>query len=211
MRFTRLFVFLCCIVPASATTLFSDRTSFESSLSTILTDHYSPAEGYPSGFNMYTDAGMTAVFGQTIYTATGFANLNIVNNGQYCAGCNGSFRLTFTNTSVGTAQGVLGVGFDVVSNSGNPNKYYAFVTFGDNSTLNIALSSGASFLGITDPIGIKSIHYGLSGGGSTTAGSFIMDNLTIGNVPEPSLVLPVACSLGLVGFGTWRRRRITRD
>ena len=93
---------------------------------------------------------------------------------------------------MGTAQGVYGVGLDILNND-QSTPYFAFITFGDDTTLNHALPAGTSYFGITDPLLIKSIHFGLSGGGATTAGSFLMDNLTIAaagaQFPEPASVM----------------------
>ena len=49
-----------------------------------------------------SDAIMSAVLGETDYRTTGFNNLNIVSGGRYCAGCNGSFELSFATTSAGS-------------------------------------------------------------------------------------------------------------
>src|SRR5262245_41262332 len=107
---------------AASPTFWATRAAFVADLdpTKTVTDDYSNA-GYVF---QQSDAAMTAVLNQTAYTATGFANNNIVVGGRYCAGCNGSFRLTFTGTTVGTAQGVYGVGLDVVTNAGNPG-YFA--------------------------------------------------------------------------------------
>ncbi len=203
-------------VPALAdgTTQYTDRATFESALGTIVLDDYQAA-GYLVGdvsdggtLDIHTNAHMSGILGETDYFTTGFSNWNFITgpvggNKSYCAGCNGSFRLIFTTTSVGSPSGVFGAGFDVLSNSaGLP--YHAFVTFGDNSTLDVALPSGASFWGITSSLDIQSIHLGLANGGSTTQGSFLMDNLTIGNVvPAPGVLV----MLGVAGFARRRRRR----
>src|SRR5262249_46797835 len=86
--------------------------------------------------NVLTNAQMNKVFGETRYTTTGFKNANIVAQNWlafggpgYCAGCNGSFTLDFSHTSVGTSKGVYGVGFDFV-NDGPPlfsPQYTAFI------------------------------------------------------------------------------------
>ena len=121
----------------------------------------------------------------------------------YCAGCNGSFRLTFTSTSVGTASGVFGVGMDIISNSPSTSPYTAFVTFGDNSTQDFLLPGDGTFWGITDSTLIKSIHIALSNNG-TQGGYFVIDNLTIGAsaVPEPASGVLV-----LAGIAGWVLKR----
>ena len=198
---------------ASGTTQYTDRTSFESALGTIVLDDFE-AEGYLHGdildftyLDQHSNAHMSGILGETEYFTTGFNSWNFIfgpegGNKAYCAGCNGSFRLIFTSTSVGTASGVYGAGFDVLSNS-PALPYHAFITFGDNTTLDVALPSGASFFGITSKLDIQSIHLGLAGGGFTTSGSFLMDNLTIGNIPAPGVLV----LLGLAGFASRRRRR----
>jgi hypothetical protein len=195
-----------------ASVIYSDSTSFNAVLGTTVVDDYEN--------NSYTfvqnNAAMTNVLGETSYNSTGFGNHNIVaivgsTNHLYCAGCNGSFLLDFTSTSVSGANGVFGVGFDFF-NAGNPS-YFAMVTYGDNSTEDIALpnafSSGLQFWGITSALEISSIHFGLINGGTTQNGSFGIDNLTIGNpgtnVPEPTSVL--LFGLGLLGLCAARKRK----
>lgn len=124
---------------------------------------------------------MSAVLGQTTYVTTGFPNHNLVNHAgtasaDYCAGCNGSFSLGFTSTTVGNSSGVFGVGFDVLAAS--PDEF-AFVTFGDASTANYSLSP-TSFFGITSTLEIRSIDVGLRNRGATISNTVEIDNLTIG-------------------------------
>lgn len=191
-------------------TLIGDRTTFESSLGSVVTDDYQNA-GYVF---VQSDAAMSSVLGETQYTSTGFANNNIVfesgGNKYYCAGCNGSFLLDFANTSVSGANGVFGVGFDYF-NADSP-LYNAFITYGDGSTDNVALDlflfPNSQFFGVTSPLLISTIHFGLANGGTTQAGSFVIDDLTIGNsvgVPEPSLI--ALLSIGLLGIGIARRKK----
>lgn len=176
----------------AAPTYFASRPVFTSQLGASVTDDYSNA----AYVFIQSNAAMSAVLGETDYRTTGFTNLNIVSGQTYCAGCNGSFELNFTTTSVGDANGVFGVGLDVLANSG----YFAFVTFGDGSTDNVLVTG--SFFGLTSPQEIKTIHFGLTGGGTTIGGVFQIDNLTIGDdaavVPEPaSLALLATALLGL--------------
>jgi hypothetical protein len=153
---------------------------------------------------------MSAVLGETDYRSTGFANLNLVPGGYYCAGCNGSFELSFGTTSVTSGNGVFGVGFNFF-NQGSPS-YDARVTFGDGATQLYALGFASfpistSFWGITSDRQIASISFG-PGGGSSRQGSFGIDNLTIGGagvIPEPATWAMLIIGFGLVG-ATARRR-----
>jgi hypothetical protein len=191
---------------AEASTLYSSRLIFLASLGTTVTDDYEN----PAYTTHMSDATMNAVLNETVYQTTGFANNDQVfpfgsGNHIYCAGCNGSFLLTFTSTTVGNASGVFGVGLDVVDIN---NGYTAFVTFGDNSTANFALPPVGSFWGITDPVSIKSIAFGLPNGGTTTDISFAMDNLTIGSgVPEPTAFSLMGAGLALLVAKRLRRAR----
>ena len=105
--------------PAFATpAYYDDRATYVAELNSSFTDDYEDA----AYVFIQADAAMSGVKGETEYQTTGFANLDIVQNGgagahTYCAGCNGSFRLTFTSTSLGTALGIFGVGVDIDSNS----------------------------------------------------------------------------------------------
>lgn len=195
-----------------ASVIYSDSTSFNAALGTTVVDDYEN-DSYSFWQN---NATMTNVLGETSYSTTGFLNHNLVwestgGNHMFCAGCNGSFLLDFTSTSVSGANGVFGVGFDFF-NAGNPS-YFALVTYGDNSTedftLPNAFNPNLQFWGITSSLEISSIHFGLANGGTTQVGSFGMDNLTIGNpgtnVPEPTSVL--LFGLGLLGLCAARRRK----
>lgn len=172
----------------AATTVYTSRATFLAQLTTQDTDTFSAA-GYFQGdvidnptFDVHTSASMSAIRGETIFLSTGHNNINILEtqttDPAYCAGCNGSFRLTFTNTSQGGSNGVFGAGFD---NRNTGTTYVAFVTFGDSTTQEVTLN-GKSFFGITSDKLIRSIHVGLTGGGTTTGGSIHIDNLTIGNI-----------------------------
>lgn len=203
--------------PASAFTVFDDRTTFQVQLGASITDDYTNP-GYDidpvTGVNSLNDVEMNAVLGETIYQPTGFSNINLVGSvigGRtgYCAGCNGSFLLSFTSTSVGSDVGVFGVGLDLIANAGDvetrKNIYSAFVTFGDGSTANFALPlvdnegdlSSFPFFGLTSDQLITSIAFGLPDGGVTTDGLFAINNLTIGaEVPGPLPLFGVAAAFG---------------
>jgi hypothetical protein len=197
----------------AGTILYNSRVTYLGALTSSLTDDFENP-GYTS--SPMSDAVMTAVLNQTRFHTTGFADKNLVflNGGGghvYCAGCNGSFLLTFTQTSLGNANGVFGAGVDIDGNAGGPF-YVASVTFGDNSSMDFALPQGGAqatpigFWGITSTLEIKSIHFGTANGSATTGGLFEIDNLTIGSqVPEPgSLALTSAALLGL----GWVRRNL---
>ena len=203
MRFLRLATLAAMFAAGvQAATIHNSSGSFTGAVGTAITDGFGVAEGYPAGFGIYSNSTMNAYFGETRYVTTGFTDWNILSGGGYCAGCNGSFLLDFTATSLGTAQGVYGVGMDILGNdTGTP--YFAFITFGDDTTLNQALPAGVSYFGITDPLLIKSIHFGLSGGGSTTGGSFLIDNLTIAaaaQIPEPASVMLLGSALAALAI-----------
>ncbi|WP_313670344.1 PEPxxWA-CTERM sorting domain-containing protein [Sandarakinorhabdus sp.] len=201
---------------SAQTTVFGDRATFLSALSSSFTDGYNVADGYSGGFQVLSNAVMTAVAGQTRYETTGFQNLNIVaqalpGNGRYCAGCNGSFTLHFDQTTFGNANGVGGVGLDITFNDGSL-PYSALVTFGNSDTQLFALQAdAASFWGLTSDRQIRSIAFGPNGG-ITTNGAFQIDNLTIGAsgvVPEPASWAMLIAGFGLVGATARRRRAVT--
>lgn len=190
-------------------TVHTNRALFEAELLPvgILTDDYSPASGYPAGWGIYNNATMNGFFGETEYFTTGFSNWNIIQSGEnYCAGCNGSYRLNFQNTSVSIGGvGVFGAGIDILFNQSSL-PYHAFVTYGDGTTEDIPLPVGASFFGLTSFDLIESIHFGLINGGTTKSGSFGQDNLTIGpslapNVPTMGQWALIILALAMVNLG----------
>lgn len=197
--------------PAFAGTIFNNSTTFKVTLGTKVTDDYE------NGAYVFIQSNtqMSSVLGETQYTSTAFSNSNIVfesaGNHMYCAGCNGSFLLDFTTTSVSGVNGIYGVGFDYF-NHHTPN-FHAFVTYGDGNTEDVSLDpipfSTTAFWGITSDQLISSIHFGLANGGVTTDGAFGIDNLTIGNakasVPEPSSLLLIV--LGFAGAVLSRRKQ----
>ena len=166
------------------------QADFFAALSASVTDDYETTSGYPPSVALLTDATMSAVLGETTYTTTNDESVLFETgsdfNTAYCAGCNGSFILDFTTTSVGTSAGVFGVGV-YFANSQAP-LYSAFITFGDDSTTDIPLplepccfiGGLTAFFGISSDLAIKSIHFGL-GGTATNMGAFAIDDLTIGS------------------------------
>ena len=213
----RKFFVICTLLIATstvnATVLYNDRTTFEGMLGSSVTDDY---ENTAYNFSN-SDAAMSAVLGETNYQSTGHPNTNLVvdsisGDHAYCAGCNGSFLLDFTSTSVGSASGVFGVGFDAHS-AQVLDAVVAFVTFGDGSTMNYDLPAASDmdyFWGITSELFISSIHFGLLDGGTTTVERMAIDDLTIGSeggnasVPAPASVLLLG--LGLLGLAANRKR-----
>jgi len=167
-----------------------------------------------------SDAQMSAVFGQTRYSATGWSNDNLVFGGgsdlHYCAGCNGSFMLDFSATSVASGGGVYGFGVDYY-NRDAPG-YSAFVTFADGSTKNFTLantsalpiSDFSTFFGLTSDLGIASVHFAYDGV-ATQDGWFAIDNLSIGSqgggggVPEPGVWALMVAGFALAGASLRRR------
>jgi hypothetical protein len=171
----------------AAETIYSDRTVFEEQLAVIVVDDYSK-ELYVQ--NWYTNDEMSAVVGETRYQSTSHSNY-VHEAGHYCTGCNGSFLLDFSPTSVSDDVGVFGVGLDIVAIQ-NVFGTTAFVTFGDGSTMNYPIpdtnpGTGDRFWGITDSRSIATIHFGLPDGGTNRDGRvqrMALDNLTIGSDVE---------------------------
>lgn len=160
----------------AATPVFYDNlVTFEADIADRITDDYSN----PGYVFIQSDDVMSAVFNETDYHTTGFMNLNIVSGGTYCAGCNGSFELSFLTTSLGNDAGINAVGLQIVGHDLN-NQYSAFITFADGTTQDIPLPGGGTFWGVAAPERIERIHFGLPGGGSTMGGSFQIDDLVIG-------------------------------
>lgn len=157
---------------------YNNLADYQADVTNYLVDDYSD----PGYVFLQDNVTMSGVVGETDYESTGHTNINIITNmgadPRYCAGCNGSFLLSFQTTSIGSMDGVNGVGFDIDSHS---NTYYAFITFADGTTDNIALPSAGNFWGVSAPERIESIHVGLSMGGTTTGGSISIDNLHIGD------------------------------
>lgn len=162
---------------AATPTFYTDLATFQSDITVTVTDDYSD----PGYVFIQDDVTMSGVLGETDYMSTGFNNLNIVNGGYYCAGCNGSFELSFLTTSVGVATGVHGVGAHIQTHNIGALPYFAFITFADGTTMDVALPAAGNFWGVAAPERIERIHFGLSGGNHTTNGSFGIDNLIVGS------------------------------
>lgn len=222
-------------LPAGADPIvFISRAIFETSLGVRITEDYS-APGYSHGdiadsgdLDIHSDAHMTSVLGETRYITTGQPGTNLIlapdaiflgdrNNPKYCAGCNGSFRLLFDATSIGTGRGVFAAGFDYfnVRDESIPGNLFlcdAFVTFGDGSSGSFdlqAAETSLSFFGITSGSRIQSIHFAPNGGREPSQlEAFGVDNLTIGSaVPEPGTRGLLG---GMLALGCRGRRRAAR-
>lgn len=192
---------------AATPTYYANLATFQADITNTVTDDYSD----PGYVFIQNDAVMSAVLGETDYMSTGFNNLNIVNGGYYCAGCNGSFQLSFQTTTVGNAVGVNGVGVYIQThNMATP--YYAYITFADGTTANIALPASGNFWGVAAPERIESIHFGLSMGVSTTGGYFEIDDLIVGDgnigtcmvdadcIDDADPCTDPVCNAGMCGF-----------
>jgi len=202
----------CGATAAGAATTYSDRATFEAQLAGHFTDDYENP-----GYHFFqNDAQMSAVVGQTTYTATGFGNVDLVptdggTGHYYCAGCNGSFQLGFGGTTYSSGGGVYGVGFDLFANQ----NYDALVTFANGSSTVFTLPTSPftalnAFWGVTSDLGIASIYLGHSGQAATDGNTGI-DNLEIGAkaggaVPEPAAWALMIGGFGLAGTALRRRR-----
>jgi hypothetical protein len=225
-------VFTLLALPGQATgdpVTFGNRIAFTAAFGTTLVDDYSHP-GYRVGdvgnsdtIALHSNDRMSSVLGETRYEPTGGpGHVNIVldkfGDAKYCAGCNGSFLLTFDRTSIGGAGGVLGVGIDLANS--RRDTYGAAVTFGDGSVRQFALPSGAGpgiqtprFWGIAAPELIYSIHVGPDlGASSSNLGTFVIDNLTLGGgrlapVPEPASMLLLVTGGAFIGRRVWSQVR----
>lgn len=208
-------------------TYYSDRASFLGSSGRSITDDYS---GYPYGDApaVLTNDQMSAVLGETRYESISFDNLNIVGDvytygdgTNYCAGCNGNFQLFFDNTSLTANDGVYGVGMDIVLHTSRHSAIGDIIP-GDSvvdGTISIEFSDGTFdsitvpadigffepeifFIGITNEVGIKSITVGVEP--IALRHSWVIDNLTITPIPEPTTMLLLGT--GLIGLAGTRRK-----
>ena len=223
------------LVSAATVTIYNDRSDFLNAVGSTVYDDYS-ALGYRSGDindfdgnDRHSDEHMSSIIGETYYTTTSFVDANYIfqleSNFGYCAGCNGSFLLDFTSTSVTGVNGVYGVGFGILRNyrasgdvlswlleEGN-RSYTAYVTFGDGATANLNptqtytvdnngyLQDGYNFWGITSHQEIASIHIGSIDGADAHERVFRLGDITIASlVPiPPALWLFGSGLLGLIG------------
>jgi hypothetical protein len=181
-------------------TYYTDRASFLGAVGASITDDYS---GYPPQWVTLTNAEMSAVLGETSYESLSFQDLNIVGDvyihgdgTNYCAGCNGNFRLTFDNTSLTVGGGVFGIAVDIVLHTSRhsaigdviPDDTVAdgtvLVEFTDGTVDQVIVPADIGFfgpetffLGFTDDRGIKSLTIGTEP--IPLRHSWVIDNLTI--------------------------------
>ncbi len=185
------------------TVFYSDRASFLAAVGESITDGYT---GYPTG--TLSDVEMSAVIGETEYESLSCADCNLVGNvfiygdgSDYCAGCNGNFRLSFTKTSLTSGGGVFGVGVDIVfhtsrhSSAGDviPGEISldgtVLIEYKNGEVRAITIPAdvgffgpGPYFLGVTDPRGIKSLTFGIEP--LPLRQFWVIDNLTIAGHPS---------------------------
>jgi len=187
-------------------TVYDDRAIFESSINNMIIDDFNSASyGFiNSAATMKSLSAGSIGYQSTFHNAP---NWNLISGNALCWGCNGSGEILLDDTTIGTSDGIYAVGMDILLNSQNL-PYDAYVLFGDGSSQNIDLGFGERFFGLTSNSLIKEIHFGLENDVTTGSGSFLVDNVTIGNaaeVPEPA---PMALlGLGLIGLGIARKRR----
>lgn len=197
---------------AQAAQHYTDRSSFEATLSRIIVDDYEN----PAYHFFMNNAQFSAVRNETRYTSTYFDNLALLapmNAAQtdhgYCAGCNGSYRLDFSSTSIANQQGgIFGFGMDYESSEAPVT---ALITYADGSTENMALPSTPwGFFGVTSARSISSVAFGLADGVPSSAIYLVQDNLTIGQavsaVPEASELTMLVSGLTALAYLSRRRK-----
>lgn len=216
-------IMLLNIANAHAEVVYFDRASFNASVGTTFTDDFSnPGYGTSDDATILTDAQMSAVIGQTSFKSTFWPDQNIVSHfggvtQYYCAGCNGSFQLDFMSTSLTSNQGIYGFSIDFSNFYGNPGElpYVATVSFGDGSSKDYSLDHGALnesfyFFGITSPLSISRVHFGLAGGLPYEGNSFQLKDITIASaVPESEVYAMLLAGLSLLGFMAHRKKETT--
>lgn len=214
---------------SAAPIVYGSRVAFDAATGISVVDTYSgyaagdhpldtdPLGNFPGG--LFTDSGMTAVLGQTSYFSSGMNNVSPLDplfggpgNLAFSSLFNSGFSLGFISTSVGTSEGVYGIGFDfafpLLFDGVTPSSLEVRVFFnGDVADYSIPFSADPAapftFWGVTDERLIRAI---------TVSSNAHLDNLEVAAppvaVPEPaSLFLLGTGAAGLIAHRARRRRR----
>jgi hypothetical protein len=201
--------------PTPSPTLYPNRDMFLGAVGPSITDDYTGYAPTPSTPVNLTNEEMTAVLGETSYESFSASNLNSVGNvfvngdgTNYCAGCNGNFKLTFDNTSLTFGSGVYGVGVDIVLHTsrrcsigdvcqGDPvADGTVLVEFTDGTIEELIIPADIGFfgpetyfLGVTDDRGIKSLSVGTAP--FPERHRWVIDNLTIASLSTANVSIDI--------------------
>jgi hypothetical protein len=169
-------------------TFYPDRASFLAAVGSSITDDYTAYGVVPGAAPLQlSDAEMSAVLGETAYESTSVPDLNLVGDvyvygdgTNYCAGCNGNFRLRFAQTSLSVGHGVFGVGVSILLHTSRHSAIgdvlpgdtvlpgTVLVEFKDGEMMAVTIPADVRFFGpeiyflrLTDNRGIKSLTFGI--------------------------------------------------
>jgi hypothetical protein len=218
----------------AAPTYFADRASFLAAVGTTITDDYSGYTPTPNNPVVLTNTQMSSVLGETVYESISFSDLNLVGNvyiygdgTNYCAGCNGNFRLLFDDTSLSIGGGIFGVGVDIVLHTSRHSSIGSVIPgdtvvdgtvlaeFSDGSVEAITVPADVGFfgpevffLGLVDERGIRSLTIGTEP--LPQRHLWVIDNLTVASavpLPTPIMLLCSALPVFLAAARPWRPTR----